>query len=1433
MLGSRALKGTIWIAACQFFVTACADDFQVPGGGELSVAILDIDPNDGGTTTSVSSNTSGAQSGDDHCRGFPDGTPCEGTRVCHDQICIDSVCGDGIKGPNEQCDDGNRIAGDDCSPFCLHEGCGDGIKKPSEACDDGNKFDNDGCSKACEIEFCGDAIAQKSEECDDGNNKINDGCTPDCVLESCGDGIVQPSEGCDDGNRSSGDGCSSLCRIESRCGNAVQEPGEDCDDGNTWDGDSCPASCLFPIECGNGVVQAGEQCDDGNRVSDDGCSSSCTFDRSRGQCRPAESSDRLPARDSVINGSVGPSTKLNYSEFYEDFAATCVKSCHSPTAQLGGFSVTVTTMASAFTPEIAASAVRLIKSNDATGFNIMPPPGEGSKPFDTLPPTSGIRRLVSQLEAWLAQGKPTSEFDWSDPNSVDGSVAYPTTEALSAAYTNIGTCIPDRDAYNYEAEKIGGIPPAMDAFFAKATQLPRLLSETDLNTLDSAELARRGVLSYAPGYTLWADDAKKMRYIKVPFGERIKFDPATQLFDFPENTRFYKTFLRKVKDLKGNVTYRKMETRVIVARKDLEVEGQPAKVRALYGTYKWNDAETQAVLIDQPLRNGEPFIDEIFQFDVDEAAAKEYRDTHDPSDPSLGRKMTQAGLTRSYLLPGSIRCEQCHEGSVTKNFVAAFSPVQLLRRPIGEGGVIEESVGDELTQLQRFISLGLFEGLTSSNQALRLEDLQGERKPRNEYETRAQGYMLGNCAHCHNPRGFPTIQAPVLADNLDMYPTPQGGGIFQFPLERYSPRNIWAGILDVTPAEKQIPYITPSIYDVAAGPWGADSTVGERNWAPWRSLIYRNVDTPATYPDDLHGTVFPRMPMHTTGIDCRARNIMGDWMVSIPARLKKDLGSDQGITTPQPWEEVHPGDADYAAAASAASKRLGKYHGSDRYDLSRCENGSDVIDPLVKDHIISAPRPGDFAPIPGNAHAGITDLTDPADRWDPRRGDWQKVIATPEHPCVGVRCSDPAVLARHQALMEALDSMTITEGLRSLALTPFPIGLWREKPECSQKLRNQPTVQELKSKPDAPLWLGRPDAPKAGHVYSAPAGGLVFQAVCQHCHGKNADSAGAIAGSLSDLTGGLSRTANFRAGVFGPADDPGRFADSLFASLASPSVKAQDWSARYMAWMALGGTNADIPPAILSAVAASDFLGGQRAGANEVRDANMLEIGRKACLGYYGMFDYSGLVYRFRASRPITDVRGHNEFLTKYLVPGTGDFDLWEKICTQDNPLPIRVLSAVADTGPFDWMVNGAMVGLQPIGGAQALQVKQIVQRARPDGTPTYPAGAPIFNQDGVVEAGLSASNFSPTCIAPPHPDVAAQVDAIIRQHGLFGPADKIPYCPPEVMAIANEGTVAEQTRFSMRGAANAAFMVNVFLREFIASGAQPAVGYDRCEELP
>ena len=150
-------------------------------------------------------------------------------------------------------------------------------------------------------------------------------------------------------------------------------------------------------------------------------------------------------------------------------------------------------------------------------------------------------------------------------------------------------------------------------------------------------------------------------------------------------------------------------------------------------------------------------------------------------------------------------------GSVSQSFVLGFTPLQLARRPNGVGGLYEPAMGDELTQLERLIDYGVVSGMTSPDDVLPLELSEGTRAARTPEELAAQAYMMGNCSHCHNPRGLPSIKEPLLVDKLNFFPSPIGG-IFQFPLDRMSPVR-FRGIEQDTP----VPYITPSLYDLPVG----------------------------------------------------------------------------------------------------------------------------------------------------------------------------------------------------------------------------------------------------------------------------------------------------------------------------------------------------------------------------------------------------------------------------------------------------------------------------------------------------------------------------------------------------------------------------------------------------------------------------------------
>ncbi len=170
-------------------------------------------------------------------------------------------------------------------PICLSDGCGDGKVEGNEQCDDGNILPGDGCSPTCQMESCGNGVVDPGEICDlgPGRNGHCMGCSADCMsTEACGNGILDPECGemCDDGNTSNAcDGCSMDCKSTQVCGNGItdKECGEICDP----PGPGCSNDCRSTNMCGNGTVDIGEECDDGvaNNGDDKDCRSDCFLNR--------------------------------------------------------------------------------------------------------------------------------------------------------------------------------------------------------------------------------------------------------------------------------------------------------------------------------------------------------------------------------------------------------------------------------------------------------------------------------------------------------------------------------------------------------------------------------------------------------------------------------------------------------------------------------------------------------------------------------------------------------------------------------------------------------------------------------------------------------------------------------------------------------------------------------------------------------------------------------------------------------------------------------------------------------------------------------------------------------------------------------------------------------------------------------------------------
>ncbi len=480
--------------------------------------------------------------------------------------------------------------------------------------------------------------------------------------------------------------------------------------------------------------------------------------------------------------------KMSFQEIRNSVNSACMN-CHMAPAESGGFSYEDNYLS---IKQNANKIANALLSDDES--KKMPPVSRRAKNPDAF------MQIGKNVQSWINANSPEGEFDLNPNNSPINISTVPSGD--------LGECSPTPDAVGFNYKK--------DLWFSTIKTLPMTLAETDLVSLDSLELASRGTFSYNVEYPLWTDNSSKGRFIHVPYKivdnkltlQSIQYNPNDKKFNIPENTRFYKTFYKIIKQANGQTRARRIETRIIVVRYSAN--------ESLFGTYAWDETEQVATLVQTPYRDGSPFKDTVLKIVTDE----------------------KKGTTRTYGIPGKHRCLECHMGSESKSFVLGFSPLQINRRNIGEAGRTEAINEIEKTQVKRLLEYGVIKGFSHADTLPKLE-WTGRERPRNTLEMRANGYMVGNCAHCHNPDGFAFTKENGITLNLS------AGETFNFNTFTKSVQNTSRAIIN---------------HD------------GELDL----SHLYRKVAD----PPEAQGMT-SQMPMHTAGApDCKVLTVMGQWIKS-------------------------------------------------------------------------------------------------------------------------------------------------------------------------------------------------------------------------------------------------------------------------------------------------------------------------------------------------------------------------------------------------------------------------------------------------------------------------------------------------------------------------------------------------------------------------
>ena len=201
-----------------------------------------------------------------------------------------------------------------------------------------------------------------------------------------------------------------------------------------------------------------------------------------------------------------------------------------------------------------------------------------------------------------------------------------------------------------------------------------------------------GVVLYTLNSPLFSDYASKLRFVKLPEGQSVSYNPDSVL-QFPVGTAIVKTFYYPIDERNPKKGRRLMETRVLLH----EAKGWVAL------PYIWNKEQTDAVL---EVAGGS---DQVSWID------------------GAGKKQSF-----EYQVPNMNQCKGCHERS------GEMTPIGPSVRQLNDGH-----------QLQNWETAGLLRGLPKDH----IPALVNYSDVSASLDDRVKAYLDINCAHCHNPTG--------------------------------------------------------------------------------------------------------------------------------------------------------------------------------------------------------------------------------------------------------------------------------------------------------------------------------------------------------------------------------------------------------------------------------------------------------------------------------------------------------------------------------------------------------------------------------------------------------------------------------------------------------------------------------------------------------
>ncbi len=238
--------------------------------------------------------------------------------------------------------------------------------------------------------------------------------------------------------------------------------------------------------------------------------------------------------------------------------------------------------------------------------------------------------------------------------------------------------------------------------------IPSRLSELGIFSDTTQQTPNPGVVPYEVNVPFWSDGAEKQRWFALPEPTAAFYNANTgpSPWWMPSGTVFIKTLGLEMKQ--GDPTSRKrLETRVLVINSGHVAEGF---------SYRWNDAQTDAVLMPPSGTNG----------------------TYSVSTPT--------GITTvNWRFPSRRECFSCHHASA--GGVQGFSPAQLNRDVVIDGVSVH--------QIDALVGAGYIATLPSVR--TRIPTYAPATSTAWSLEWRTRSFLSVNCSPCHRADGIALV----------------------------------------------------------------------------------------------------------------------------------------------------------------------------------------------------------------------------------------------------------------------------------------------------------------------------------------------------------------------------------------------------------------------------------------------------------------------------------------------------------------------------------------------------------------------------------------------------------------------------------------------------------------------------------------------------